>query len=128
MNCESFESTRAFPISKDLLDTANSVFWFLMDAMWMLGFTSLAKFSIIPTIATGLMLLYIEKRSTVFWINLAINCWILMNTLWMLEHIAAARFTFAVGMACVGVAVYKGDSLRETFSHFRRFRVLPIRQ
>jgi len=124
-------NTRPFPISKDLLDTTNSVSWFLMDAFWMLEMTGVARTLILPTLATGLLLLYIEKRRTVFWINLTINCWILMNVFWMMDRISSARISFALGILMIGIAIIdgmlQGKSARETFSHFRRFRVLNLK-
>ena len=121
------EHERPFPISKDALDTLNSVSWFFMDAFWMLEKTSFGKIFVLPTIVSGLLLLYIEKRRTVFWINLAINSWIWMNTFWMYERLALARISFGFGLVCVVAAIFEAKSLRETFSHFRRFRILNLR-
>lgn len=126
---------RYLPLSKDALDTVNSLTWFLMDAFWMVGATQIALAFILPTVLTGICLLYTERRPTVFWINVAINCWIGMNTFWMLgdlfempEALTAARVTFGLGLVAIGIAVKKSEDLRETFSHFRRFRVLKIRK
>jgi hypothetical protein len=121
------EHERPFPVSKDALDTLNSMSWFMMDAFWMLEKTSLGKIFVLPTILSGLLLLYIEKRRTVFWINLAINSWIWMNTFWMFEKLDWARGAFVFGLLCVGAALLEAKSLRETFSHFRRFRILNLR-
>lgn len=126
--------TRPFPISKDALDTVNSLTWFLMDAFWMLGAPAVAALFILPTIASGLCLLYVEKRRPVMFINLAINSWILMNSFWMLseftqsEHwLVASRALFAFGLGFIGMAVHSSEDLKETFSHFRRFRLLKIK-
>lgn len=120
---------RPFPLSKDSLDTINSVAWFFMDAFWMLGLTGAGLFFILPTVLTGLGLLYIEKRPAVFSINIAINCWIWMNTLWMLSDalkdpslLVWARGMFAAGALFIAAAAVRAGNLRETFSHFRRFR------
>jgi hypothetical protein len=121
------EHERPFFFSKDTLDTANSVSWFLMDALWMLNLTSWGMFFLFPTLLTGLALLYIEKRRSVFWINLAINCWIWMNTLWMFDQIPWARTAFFCGLLFIAIAILEARSLRETFSHFRRFRILPLK-
>ncbi len=121
------EHERRFPVGKDALDTLNSVSWFMMDAFWMLEKTSLGKVFVLPTILSGILLLYIEKRRTVFWINLAINSWIWMNTFWMYERLALARISFGFGLLCVVAAILEAKSLRETFSHFRRFRILNLR-
>jgi hypothetical protein len=121
------ECERPFPVSKEFLDTANSVSWFLMDALWMLNETQWSEFFLLPTLATGLALLYIEKRRSVFWINLSINCWIWMNMLWMFEELAMARLAFFAGIGFIVLAVLEARSIRETFSHFRRFRILPLK-
>jgi hypothetical protein len=125
---------RSFPISKEALDTINSMTWFMMDAFWMLGATHVAGFFILPTILSGLFLLYIERRRTVFYINLAINCWIFMNTMWMLSEfsqnsnwLVGSRVAFVAGLGFIAMAVRSSDDLRETFSHFRRFRLLKIK-
>lgn len=126
---------RPFPLSKDALDTINSVAWFFMDAFWMLGAGGIALAFVLPTLLTGLGLLYIEKRRTVFWINLAINCWIWMNTLWMMsdlfqnpELLLVARGVFGLGLVFIALAVKSSENLKETFSHFRRFRLLKIKK
>jgi hypothetical protein len=121
------EHERPFPVSKEFLDTSNSVSWFLMDALWMLNLTGWAMIFLLPTLATGLALLYIEKRRSVFWINLSINSWIWMNTFWMFERIDWARNSFFCGLFFIGLAVLEAKSFRETFSHFRRFRILPLK-
>ena len=125
------DNERPFWISKDALDTTNSIAWFFMDAFWMLGLAGTGIFFILPTVLTGLGLLYIEKRPAVFKINLAINCWIWMNTIWMLSdsfHLPwlmfYAKAIFAAGVLSIMLALVQSGNLRETFSHFRRFRTL----
>lgn len=121
---------RSFPLSKDLLDTANSVCWFAADASWMMGVVSLGLFLMIPTIISGLCLLYIEKRKPVIAINVAINCWIMMNGFWMLSeghpegsYSFYSRVFFILGVISVFAATLLSKSMVETFSHFRRFRI-----
>jgi hypothetical protein len=123
-------SERPFPISKDLLDTINSVTWFLADGFWLLGYHGVAITCIVPTLLTGLLLLYIEKRPTVVSINCAINCWTWMNALWIVQdwtkvggYFTAAKFAFGLGIFFVLLAVVISRNVRETFSHFRRFRM-----
>ncbi|MCB0393489.1 MAG: hypothetical protein KDD25_02955, partial [Bdellovibrionales bacterium] len=86
---------------------------------------------IVPTFISGLGLLYIEKRLPIVFINISINCWICMNGFWILsEHhkntdlLELSKFFFAVGMLCIVAAGFISGNLKETFSHFRRFRLL----
>lgn len=125
------KNERPFWLSKDALDTINSLAWFSMDAFWMLGFAGVCFFFAFPTIMTGLCLLYIEKRPVVFKINIALNCWILMNTLWMTSEVFKlpglliyAKTAFAGGILFIALAAVQSRNVRETFSHFRRFRTL----
>jgi hypothetical protein len=122
---------RPFPIPREVIDTLNSISWFIMDSAWMLQWPTLAELMILPTVATGLVLLYVEKRRSLLLINVAICCWILMNTFWMLGDthgqpalLFTARALFALGVLSVLGAAHFSEDLRETFSHFRRFRLM----
>lgn len=128
---ETSQDLRDFPVSKNILDTANSLFWFAADAAWMLGAVSVGLLCMVPTIVSGLLLLYVEKRKPVIFINLAINCWIMMNTFWMLSegqpdgpYSTYSKVFFVLGVLAVFIATLLSKSLADTFSHFRRFRVL----
>lgn len=125
------EHLRSFPISKFILDTSNSIFWFLADAFWMLGGTNLALYLMIPTIFSGIALLYVEKRFHIVMINFAINCWIMMNTFWILSEgqptgifSLLSKTCFVLGVISIIVAGIISKSFKDTFSHFRRFRFL----
>ncbi len=125
---------RPFPLSKDLLDTINSVSWFLMDASWMLDIRELSMTMLVPTVLSGIFLCYIEKRRSVTFINVAILNWICMNITWMFSEIyendgllTISKTFLAIGVACIGLSIYFSENLPETFSHFRRFRVKRIK-
>lgn len=86
---------------------------------------------IAPTALTGILLLYIEKRRQVLWINIAINCWIWMNAIWMISDIGGhadwivySRALFGVAIVFIGFALFDTKNVREVFSHFRRFRMM----
>jgi hypothetical protein len=124
------QEQRPFFISKDLLDSTNSVSWFLMDASWMLGVEELSIFMILPTVLSGLILCYIEKRRTHTLINIAILCWICMNISWMFSevleinsYLTLAKIFFATGSLFVILALLTSENISETFSHFKRFRI-----
>jgi hypothetical protein len=121
---------RPFFISKDLLDSTNSVSWFLMDASWMLGIEELSIFMILPTVLSGLFLCYIETRRTHTLINIAILCWICMNISWMFSEVMElnsflflAKILFGAGSLFVILALLTSENISETFSHFKRFRI-----
>lgn len=125
---------RPFIVSKDVLDTVNSVTWFFMDASWMLQMKEISLMMIVPTILTGIILCYIEKRRNVTFINLAILCWICMNVSWMFAdiHGVASYLTIAKALFCLGVlfifsAIGSSEKLSDTFSHFKRFRMKNFR-
>jgi hypothetical protein len=120
---------RVFFVSKDGLDTFNSLTWFLADALWMFELPHYAIPMIGLTLLSGLALLYIDKRLNVFFINLAIVSWICMNTLWIVSEFEAysdlrwvAKLSFALGCLWIVMACMVSKKIRETFSHFRRFR------
>lgn len=124
------ENERDFFVSKDALDTINSLAWFLMDAAWMLQIKQVAVAMIVPTLLSGLFLCYIEKRKNVTYINFAIVSWIVMNASWMFsedfyeeEFMLAAKMSFILGVGFIAMAVAASKNLSETFSHFKRFRI-----
>lgn len=122
---------RNFFVSKDVLDTVNSVSWFLMDAFWMLQVKEISIAMIFPTMITGLCLVYIEKRIAITFINLAIMSWICMNVSWMFSEslqmphlLTLAKAFLALGLCFIGVSIFLSKNISDTFSHFRRFRIL----
>ena len=121
---------RPFPLSKDALDTLNSITWFMADGIWMLGFHPMALGMIGLTLLSGLCLLYIEKRLALTLINLSILSWATMNMLWIASEYTKSdriqnftRFSFGLGVAFILAAAFASKNVRETFSHFRRFRI-----
>ena len=127
---DSREVDRSFFVSKDFLDTLNSLTWFLADAFWMFGWNLLSLSVMLFPIVSGLMLLYIDKRPTAFMINGAINCWIWMNTFWIFSELpgyemtkSLSKVSFLLGLLFIVGAVLISKNMRETFSHFRRFRL-----
>lgn len=115
---------------KDVLDSVNSLSWFLMDACWMTGFFP-AAFVVSPfVVLSGVLLCLIDRRPAFVAINLGILCWIFMNLSWMISDVRdreawlfASRCFFLLGALSIGAAVYLSKNLRETFSQFRRFRI-----
>ena len=118
------------------METVNSLAWFSMDAAWMLQENRVAYVMIVPTVITGVLLCFMEKRHrSVMFINLAVLCWIGMNICWMLSEtlkddhlLPVAKSFFGAGVVFVFIAGLLAKNLLETFSHFRRFRVKPKSQ
>ncbi len=125
------ENERPFFVNKDILDTINSISWFFMDAFWMLQMKQFSFAFIFPTVLTGIFLCYIEKRLSVSFINFAIMCWICMNVSWMFSdmlgltyYLTVAKACLALGLCFILASVISSKNVSETFSHFRRFRLM----
>lgn len=126
------ENTRfpALARHKDVLDTLNSLSWFLMDAAWMMGSYRVAL-SLSPLVVlSAAALTAVDRRPALMAINGGIMAWIFMNMSWMISDIgdktfwlAASRGFFVLGCALILSAAALSENLRETFSHFRRFRL-----
>ena len=121
---------RGFAKHKDVLDTVNSLSWFLMDACWMMGFFPAAFLASPVVVLSGFLLCLIDRRPAFVAINIGIICWIFMNLSWMISDVhnkeawlLASRCFFVLGVLGIGAAIYLSKNLRETFSQFRRFRI-----
>lgn len=115
---------------KDVLDTANSLSWFLMDGIWMLGQHHFALAISPIVLLSGLLLCFVDRRPAFMAINAAIMCWIIQNTAWIMSEIHdkdfylnISRTFFALGLISIMTATLLSKNLRDTFSHFRRFRL-----
>ena len=115
---------------KDIVETLNSLTWFAMDAAWMLEYKDASLILIIPTIMTGLILCFMEKKKSLTLINISILCWICMNISWMLSELIPSRNLLGlaqgcmvVGISTMGIAIYLSNDRSETFFHFKRSRV-----
>jgi len=112
-----------------VLDTANSITWFLMDALWMGKHLSWA-YALAPVVFfSGMAICMLEKRLTHLFINLAVLSWITMNISWMVIESDplflspnVPNIFLALGLLFIGAAAASSNDLRDTFSHFRRFR------
>jgi hypothetical protein len=120
---------RKFPICKDTLDTVNSFSWFLMDAAWMIDMPTIAKIMAPIVLMSAIALTYLDKRRNVMFINMAIVFWILMNISWMAAELLLqeqlhfySKIFFAFGLTSITAALIVSPNVKETFSHFRRFR------
>ena len=124
------ENERPTILSKDVLDTMNSFSWFLMDAAWMLQAREISMAMIVPTVISGVLLCFIEKRKALMSINIAILCWICMNISWMFSdlftqnhYLLIAKTFFGLGILFIVTAIVTSKNISDTFSHFKRFRI-----
>ena len=115
---------------KDLLDSTNSLSWFFMDACWMLKHEELAILFAPVVLGSGIILVSIDERRPQLCINLGIVSWILMNICWMMAEIVPnliphwlLLFFLFSGLVSILFALIISNNIKETFSHFRRFRL-----
>ncbi len=100
-----------------------------MDICWMSKHEMGAYFLAPVVLVSALALCYMERRITHMFINFAILNWIIMNIAWMaleyhpnLMHSSVPFWPMAMGFFSIGLAALLSRDLRDTFSHFRRFR------
>jgi hypothetical protein len=120
--------------TKHVLDTINSLSWFAMDASWMLGVPEVSLTMIVPTMLSGFLLCFMEKKRSLTLINVAILSWICMNVSWMGAELLGqqaflnlAKGFFGAGLVFIALAVRSSRNISETFSHFKRFRIKKFR-
>ena len=118
------------------VEIISSVCWFLMDASWMFGLTTLAVVLAVLTIATSLaMFLYIKRTASEFLITGTMVFWASMNVCWMLTDtqlwpggLALAAGFFAGGSLCLAGAFLTAKNSREGLAsivgRFRRLRIV----
>ena len=128
-------SPEIFPpiLTREGIDTLNSICWLLMDAFWMFGLPKIGLILGIPTFITALMLLQRERRSTGVWINLSTICWIGMNVFWMLSdtysayeqaYLNGSKITLLIGVILVTIGAYRNGNLMNVVAHYKRYKSL----
>ena len=117
--------------TREGIDTANSICWLFMDALWMFGLPHVGLVLSIPTILTGLALFFKERRPNAHWINLATNCWIMMNVFWMMsdtypklekQFLIGSKTSLILGMCFVSIGAYKSGSISGAIAHYKRYK------
>lgn len=118
-----------------LFETLGSIFWFFMDAAWMLEQNVLAFALIAPTTSLNLAVFrYTAKDFSSILATAAVNSWMMMNIFWMISDLAGApkilvlsRIFFALGLTCLLLSLWKNDwskeSLQKLLARFRRMRI-----
>jgi len=100
-----------------------------MDGAWVSKMDVLAVVLAVPTVLTGIALLFVQREQSNRWIDLAINCWILMNVSWMSSELWDAEWPLApaevfllLGVVSIAVFLLSGADRRE-LSTFMRMRL-----
>lgn len=121
---------RAAWFSRRVVDPANSVAWFGMDALWLAHLPWPAYVASGLTIATGALLLFLDrKRSERLDDDLALNAWMWMNALWVvsdLGKIPSLRYA-AMGVATLGAVLLVRAILPSKHSRGRIRRLKKLR-
>lgn len=96
---------RAAWFSRRIVDPANSVAWFVMDALWLANLAWPAYVASGLTLLSGAMLLLLNrKRAERLDDDLALNAWMWMNALWVISDLGKfpnLRYV-AMGVAALG--------------------------
>jgi hypothetical protein len=99
------------------------LFWLVKDMCWMLFCKPIAYAMILPTISLSMWIIWISRKSTELWINLAIFFWILANSYWMtVEFLGVdkeikiyATLPFVCGLLCAIYYVYLEMTKKDEF-------------
>lgn len=121
---------RAAAFSRRIVDPANSVAWFTMDALWLAHLTWPAYVATALTLASGAALLLLDRRANRrLNDDLALNAWMWMNGLWVISDLGEVdglRYA-AMGVAAVGAlllinALRPSRRGRKTLRSFKKMR------
>lgn len=113
----------------------NSIAWLSMDAMWLFGYSKLGLWFGVPSIATGLLLLYVERRRPLNYVFLSTNCWIWMNVAWMVSDtypqyekisLTVAKTFLFLGLAFVIKGAFKPGGLTKALAHYKGYKHFKI--
>src|SRR3954447_12655857 len=99
---------RAAWFSRRVVDPANSVAWFAMDALWLAQLAWPAYVATGLTLLTGAALLFLNRRRAErLDDDLALNAWMWMNGLWVISDLGklpALRYA-AMAAAVIGATL-----------------------
>ncbi len=119
-------------ISRRVVDPANSVAWFAMDALWLADLAWPAYIASGLTLATGFTLLFLDrKRPERLDDDLALNAWMTMNALWVISDLGKIPMLRQVAMVVAGLgAVLLVNAIRpsqQSRARIRRLKKLRAR-
>ena len=106
--------------SRRVVDPANSIAWFAMDALWLAQLAWPAYVATGLTLLTGATLLFLNRRRAErLDDDLALNAWMWMNGLWVISDLG--QFP-ALRYAAMGVAALGGVLLANAIRPSKRSR------
>ena len=95
-------------------ESLHIVFWLIKDSCWMFEAKLLGVLMIIPTLSIAAYIIYITRKTTDLFLNLAILFWICANSFWMYseffnngEYKLFASIPFGLGFIFVGIFYYQ---------------------
>lgn len=119
----------------ELWETLGTIFWFLLDGAWMLGWPVITGVLLGPALFFNfLVFFYVERVGGSVLAVLAVNSWLLMNIFWIMADLYGkstamiyAKFMFWTGLAFLltSLAIHR-DYKQYMFLalyRFRRFRI-----
>ena len=120
---------------KEYLDFVHSLFWFAMDAAWMLNDVILAFGLCVPTLVFGMWLSFTADDLTGRLVSISMNAWAIMNMCWLLAEemhlkwpmvIAKSMLGFGLGSLVFAFLISKDP--HKVLLHFKRLRMLVIKK
>ncbi len=116
--------------NKEKIEFWNSIFWFLMDAMWMFSQIELSLIFAIPTVLTGTIVIFMNNKFADILVDFSMLMWILMNISWLIseefeipELLLTAKSSFIIGIATLILASLKSDQGMDIIiKKFRRYK------
>ena len=112
--------------SRRVVDPANSVAWFSMDALWLVQLAWPAYVATGLTLVTGAALVFLNRRRAErLDDDLALNAWMWMNALWVISDLGKmpALHYAAMAAAVIG-AVLLANAIRPSKRSRGRIRRL----
>ncbi|MBD63728.1 MAG: hypothetical protein CME62_00850 [Halobacteriovoraceae bacterium] len=117
-------------ISKDQLEIINSFSWFFMDALWMTEYIPLSYACILPTILSGIILMFKEEQRSGILVAFSALAWSIMNSIWLVgetqgmnDYLIFCKIIFVLGVASLLIAITISKDLTQTLALFRRLKL-----
>jgi hypothetical protein len=110
---ELFEKIKKF-------ENLHIVFWLIKDSCWMLECRLMGVLMVIPTVSIAMIIVYMSRKTSDVYLNLAILFWISANSFWMYTEFFTtgelklwATLPFALGFVFTGLYYYKFLKLKQ---------------